>query len=175
MADAIILLQIIQSFAISLGVGSSTMAILNFFYAIRDGKIEETERNFMGITYIVLRVAMGLILITTLILTTLKISLYGLTAITLPHTAIAFLTAILFLNAFLMTIKLMPSTYGPSVQAGSWYSLGILSACVANSIVPTSLLTITLFYVAILVGMTALVNGVMAWLKSRIPVAPAKQ
>lgn len=170
MADAIIILAIIQSFAVNLGVGSSTMAILNFFLAIKDGKIEETERSFMGLTYIVLRVAMVLLLVTTLLLTSLKVSGFGLSSISLYHTGVAVLVAVLFLNAFLMTMKLMPSTFGPSIQAGSWYSLGIMSAFVANGVEPTSLLSMTLFYIAILIGATSLVNGVMAYLKNRQPI-----
>ncbi len=64
----ITLATIIQSMAISLGVGSSTLAIINFFVAIADGAIDETERKMMGVVYKVLRVAMVLILITTILL-----------------------------------------------------------------------------------------------------------
>jgi hypothetical protein len=69
--------SIIQSIGISLGVGSSTLAVLNFFHAIADGTISEEERNFMGITYIVLRVAMGIILISSIALMLIGSSLYS--------------------------------------------------------------------------------------------------
>ncbi len=60
-----ILVAILQSIGISLGVGSSTIAIVNFFVAIADGKIEPTERKMMQVTYVILRVAMVTILLTT--------------------------------------------------------------------------------------------------------------
>ena len=63
----LLITAVIQSFAISLGVGSSTLAIVNFFVAIDDGKIDDTERKMMGVVYIILRIAMVMILFTTAI------------------------------------------------------------------------------------------------------------
>lgn len=60
---------VIFSFATSLGVGSSTLAIANFFVAIADGMIDPEERKMMGVVYIVLRVAMVLLFITLTLLT----------------------------------------------------------------------------------------------------------
>jgi hypothetical protein len=68
MTAFIVLITILQTFSISLGVGSSTLAIINFFVAIADSKIDETERIMMGVVYTVLKVAMVLILTTTIIL-----------------------------------------------------------------------------------------------------------
>ena len=111
---------------VSLGVGSSTLAILNFFAAIRDGHIDETERNMMGIVYVVLRVAMGIILCTTIMKIAILSMATGSFSYT-PHDVISWVViAVLFANAWLMTKHIMPSTFGPALQAGSWYMLGFL-------------------------------------------------
>ena len=118
-------LLILQGFGISLGVGASTLAVTNFFVAIWDGHIDKHERRMMGVTYIVLRVAMGLILFSTLLLAILQYTQLGFVdPFILQTTAII---VILFVNAGLMTMHLMPMTFGPSIQASAWYLLGFLS------------------------------------------------
>lgn len=162
----ITLATILQSFSISLGVGASTLAIVNFFVAIADGKIDETERKMMGIVYIVLRIAMVLILTTSIFIIFGQIftgTLPNMSGFTLG-TLIA-LTA-LFINAVLMTWHIMPSTFGPAIQAGSWYTLGMLAALSALSITNFSLLIFLLAYITWLVLAVSLVNGGMAYLKA---------
>ena len=161
------LLTIVQSFAISLGVGSSTLAIVNFFAAIADGSIDETERRMMGIVYVVLRIAMLLILLSTL-------SLIGLTYYTGGSAAISALTyaqlialAVLFINAALMTAHLVPSTFGPAIQAGSWYTLGTLIPLASLGFTAFPLWQFLLAYVTWLVLAIGIVNGTMAILKAR--------
>ena len=124
----ITLVAILQSLSVSLGVGSSTLAIINFFVAIADGKIDETERKMMGIVYIALRVAMISILVTTLGLVALEFFNSGAVSLTPFDIAQLFTLSVLFVNATLMTMRLMPSTFGPAIQAGSWYTLGALIA-----------------------------------------------
>ena len=156
-------LTILQSIAISLGVGSSTLAVVNFFVAIADGKIDETERKMMGITYTLLRVAMVIIALTTLLLLVLIMSVSA-----APGSFIMFqltLIGILFLNALLMTKRIMPSTFGPAIQAGSWYTLGILLTLVPLGLTGLSLLQFGLMYSAIVLFGICVVNGMMAYLK----------
>lgn len=160
------LMAIIQSFSISLGVGSSTLAILNFFAAIADGKIDETERRMMGIVYIVLRVAMVAILVTTLYLVIAEQLTTG-----IAMTAYSFgqVTAllVLFINAVLMTVHWMPSTFGPSIQAGSWYTLGTLAALYALDLTNFTYVQFLLGYITWIVLAIGIVNGVMAWMKAK--------
>lgn len=167
MTFIITLITIIQSFSISLGVGSSTLAIVNFFAAIADGTIDETERRMMGIVYVVLRIAMVAILVSTLMLFGLKYletQSFSLTGVELGQiTALA----VLYINAILMTKRIMPSTYGPALQAGSWYTLGTLSALQIVGIVGFVYWEFVLSYITWLVAAVAIVNGVMAIQKSR--------
>jgi len=162
-----IALSILQSIAISLGVGSSTLAIVNFFVAIDDGKIDETERKMMGITYVLLRVSMVLIALTTLALLVIATSSTVNPYLTVYSIAQLLLIGMLFFNALLMTKRIMPSTFGPAIQAGSWYTLGILSALVPLGLTDFSLLQFGLVYVAVLLLGISLVNGIMAYLKAK--------
>jgi hypothetical protein len=168
MNELIIALSIIQTVSVSLGVGSSTIAILNFFQAIRDGVIDAAERGMMGVTYIVLRIAMVLILTTTVLLTGFGIVGSSTTFITTYISAQLALIGVLFINAILMTKRLMPSTLGPAIQASTWYTLGFTVA-----LVPLKLHTYFTFwqfftvYVSFMVLMILLVNLVMRYLKEK--------
>jgi hypothetical protein len=153
--------------AISLGVGCSTLAIINFFSAIADGTIDDTERRMMGIVYVVLRVSMVLILVTTLFL--------GVTAYTSGtdmyftghwYTSIAIIT-MLYGNALLMTLRLVPSTVGPGIQAGSWYTLGLLQALVPFGVSTISATSLLIGYGAMLALAISVVNAILAVLKQR--------
>lgn len=158
----ITLTTIIKTLATSLGVGSSTLAIVNFFVAIADGKIDPDERRMMGVVYIVLRVAMMLILGSTLALFMHHAVAYGLETITIMQIAELIVLAVLFGNALLMTIHRMPSTFGPALQAGSWYTLGILTTLHTLDLSDFTLLQFALGYSTALISAVGIVNGVMA-------------
>lgn len=167
MTTFIILVTILQNFSTALGVGSSTLAIVNFFVAIKDGVIDETERRMMGVVYIVLRVAMVLILITTIVRTSLLFGAEGIA--NMPDFAWAQLIVLLalYVNAMLMTAHLMPSTFGPALQAGSWYTLGTLSALMSIGVIGFTLTQFLMAYVTWLILAVGIVNGIMAILKSK--------
>lgn len=122
----------LMSMGISLGVGVSTATVVLFLMAIRDCVVDESERRNLGYLYVLLRVAMVTILVTTIVRTW---QLYGTSTIS-PDTpffestifTVWILLGVLYLNAILMTAKLMPKTFGPGIQAGAWYTLGTLNA-----------------------------------------------
>lgn len=159
------LLVLTQSLAISLGVGASTVAVINFFAALRDGLIDETERNMMGIVYWILRVAMVLIVITSI-----PLLMLGWAEVqVLPGYVFAFVLTIsvLYLNAIGMTYHRVPSTFGPAIQAASWYTLGVLSTLATLSMQTFLWWQFLLAYITAITCMIAVVNGVMAYLKDR--------
>lgn len=158
---------IVQTFAISLGTGSSTLAIINFFAAIADGTIDETERRMMGIVYKVLRIAMVAILLSTVLLVANTYSQTGLMNLPAFYFAQAFTLFVLYVNALLMTAHLVPSTFGPGIQAGSWYTLGTLAALQIAGTTDFKFLAFFLGYIAWIVLAIGIVNGVMAILKSK--------
>jgi hypothetical protein len=158
------LIAILQSFSISLGVGTSTLAISTFFVSIADGSISPDERRMMGVVYVVLRVAMVLILVTTLIL---QAALYAAGAWLPFHAAQLFLILLLFINAMLMTAHLIPSNFGPAIQAGSWYTLGLLAALVPLGLMNFSLAHFFMAYVTWVLLVIGLVNAIMAFLMAK--------
>jgi hypothetical protein len=167
MTFIVTLLAILQSFAISLGVGSSTLAILNFFSAIADGSIDPTERRMMGIVYVVLRVAMVLILITTLSLLAAEYAEGGTSALSAFSFGQLTALTLLFVNAILMTLHWMPSTFGPAIQAGSWYTLGTLAALQSIDMTSFTYIQFLFGYVAWIVLAIGVVNGTMSFMQQK--------
>lgn len=161
------IISILQSFSISLGVGASTLAIVSFLVALADGNMEPAERRMLGVIFKVLRIAMVAILIATLLLIFLGME------VTTFVTAQLIVIAVLYVNAFLMTKHLMPKTFGPALQAGSWYALGLLAALLPLGLTDFSLLTFALAYAAWLVLAIAIVNGLMGGMKKKQPPTPA--
>lgn len=161
MTTFLTLVAILQSFSISLGVGSSTLAITNFFVAIADGSISPDERRMMGVVYIVLRIAMILILITTLCLLAAQYSA-GTLYLVPYNIAQLVVIGVLFVNAMLMTAHLMPSNFGPAIQAGNWYTLGTLAALAPLSLTTFGLTHFFLAYITWIALAIAIVNGIMA-------------
>ena len=163
----ILFTSLLQSTAIALGMGSSTLAVINFFVAISDGVIDETERRMMGVVYVVLRVAMVLILLTTLTLffiQYLDVGLAHLPAFTFGQLLVIF---VLFLNALLMTAHLVPTTVGPAFQAGSWYTLGTMMSLQALGLANFTFTQFFLGYICGIVFMIGLINAVMAILEEK--------
>lgn len=157
----IILGTVLQSAAISLGMGASTLAIIIFFVAIADGTIDPAERKMMGVVYVILRVAMVLILVTFLLLLGVQYLSGNPVILNLAQLT---LIAVLFGNAILMTKRIMPSTVGPAIQAGTWYTQGIMAAVLPLGYV-LSYGQFLLAYVTMIVLAVSIVNGVMAYLK----------
>jgi len=163
----IILTAILQSIGVSLGVGSSTLAITNFFVAIADGEIDANERRMMGIVYIVLRVAMVIIALTTALLSIIQYSIHGMSFVSPFIISFWLLIAVLYINAVLMTKHLMPSNFGPSLQASTWYTMGVLMALSSVGTIGFSLPQFILAYGAVIFLAISLVNGMMAYLQAK--------
>jgi hypothetical protein len=162
-----IITAVIQTFGLSAGVGSSTIAVSQFFAAISDGKIDESERRMMGVTYVVLRVSMGLTLFTTTVLGAILYYYAGMgTMYFNPFTVGTWLIiAVLFLNAVAMTKHWLPATLGPGIQAGSWYTLGVMFAFVPLGLTTFTFTQFLLAYAGMVCLAIAIVNGVMNHLK----------
>jgi hypothetical protein len=167
MTALIDLVVILQTFSISLGTGASTLAIINFFVAIADGKIDETERKMMGIVYKVLRVAMVTILATTAFIIASEYGKFGLNNLSAISISQIIVLAVLYGNAVLMTAHLVPSTFGPAIQAGSWYTLGVISSLQIIGVTNYTTLQFLLGYITWIILAVGIVNGIMAILKHK--------
>lgn len=158
---------ILQAIGVSLGVGSSTIAVSQFFVAISNGKIGEAERRMLGVVYIVLRVAMGTILVTTLAQAAIIYQFIGLNYFNPFTVGVWSAIFVLFVNAVMMTLHWMPYRFGPGLQAGSWYTLGISFSLVPLGLTSFSYEQFFLAYAGALVLGVAIVNGIMNYLESR--------
>jgi hypothetical protein len=158
-------LVVIQHLSISLGLGGSTIAIVNFFFALKDNHIDPTERRMMGLVYTILRIAEVLILLSTLGLFMLTYTSSVEKFSVLEYGQLCALL-VLFINGLLMTIKRMPVTFGPSIQAGSWYTLGFISAVTPLGINVTAW-QFFLGYITWIVFAVAFVNGMIAIMKTK--------
>jgi hypothetical protein len=113
-----VLVDLFFTIGLTLGVGSSTFALIFFISALKDGVIDDSEKRLLHIVYTVLRVGMGILILTILA----KIAT---TTLPFPQTLLAqaFLMCVITVNAILMTYKVMSMKFGPILAGGSWYSL----------------------------------------------------
>lgn len=159
---------VLMSVAVSLGVGGSTVAITQFFVAISDGEIDQTERKMMGAVYTLLRVAMAAILVTLVIQAVVFYFLLGNFDFISPF-MLSLWTAVgvLFANAIGMTWHWVPSKLGPAIQASSWYTLGVLLALIPLGQVSFAYTQFLLVYAGAILLAVASLNLLMNHLKSR--------
>ncbi|MEK9167842.1 MAG: hypothetical protein AAB769_00710 [Patescibacteria group bacterium] len=118
-----LLILIVHNIGLTFGVGASTFALTFYINALADGEIDASERRFMHIVYVVLRIGMTLI----------GLALLGFAALwTYQGNFLATATPVYFMestflgiiviNAVLMTMRIMPMRFGPVLAGGSWYS-----------------------------------------------------
>jgi hypothetical protein len=121
----------------------------------------------LGVVYTLLRVAMVMIFVTTLILFFMT-PIANAIAPSLTFIMSRFvLVAALFVNAILMTKRIMPSSFGPAIQASSWYALGITTALLPLGLAGFSFFEFIIGYFAAIALTVTIVNGVMGHLKHR--------
>ena len=77
------------------------------------------------------------------------------------------LTSVLFINATLMTARIMPSTLGPAIQASSWYTLGFTLALVPHSLTNYTIVEFLIGYVVFIGVVTYVIRHVMAYLAKK--------
>ena len=158
-----LLVVVAHSSAIGLGVGASTLAITGFLSALgNDGAIDTGERRIMGVVYFSLRVAMALIVLTSLIVWFIDPDFFGL--FTAP---MWIMVAVLFVNAFLMTKHWITPKLGPAIQAGTWYTLGFLITIYVFGFYPITQTLFWSFYIADLILAVIIVNLCLKYLKWR--------
>lgn len=154
-----IALALIHSSAVALGVGASTIAIAGFLTAIADNTFDQSERRIMGVVYLSLRIAMVLIVLMTLLMMWMRPDFFG--WFTWP---LWILTAVLYLNAILMTKRWISPRLGPAIQAGTWYTLGFIITLYFFDLSALTLAQFGVFFVTDLILALLIVNGCMHYL-----------
>ena len=74
---------------------------------------------------------------------------------------------VLYVNATLMTLRIMPSTVGPAFQAAAWYALGVLGALSALGLTDFTYLQFTLSFIAECALNVTITNGLMWYFKMK--------
>lgn len=158
---AILVIAITQSLSISIGIGAATLAVVNFFLTTSDGVIDTVERRMMKAVYVVIQVAMVLLVIATGTLTAVQYSSFG-PAYFIPFVIMLWvLIAVLFVNAFLLFMKVMPASIGPALQAATWYSLGLMLTLLSLGLYSFTLKQFIAGYIGVIVLAIVVVNGLM--------------
>ncbi len=116
-----IAIDILYTVGLTLGVGSSTFALIFYIRALEDGVVDVSEKRFMQTVYFVLRIGMIGIFVSLLGNAFLRVD-------ALPSPYIAWILLwVITLNAVLMSYRIMPMRFGPVIAGGSWYSLFLVS------------------------------------------------
>lgn len=154
------LLVVLDLFELGLAAGASTFALTFYYMGIKDGKIDASERNFMGAVYFVLRVALVVIIATEVF----YVFRYGIEAFPLVQTAEVLwfrwmLIGVIIVNAILMQFHKMPMWLGPALAGGSWY--GLFFATVWPDLT-ASFSSLVAYYAAFLGVMVVFLNALKA-------------
>ena len=117
-----IVLDLVFSMGLTFGVGASTFTLMYYISSLQDGVVDDAEKRFLHIMYTVLRFGSGLLLVAI-------IAKIASSVLPLPHVLLmqATLLCIIATNAILMSYKLMPMQYGPTLAGGSWYYLMLVT------------------------------------------------
>ncbi len=122
-----ILLEVLQTFGISIAIGSSTFALIFYYKSIRDGMIDASEKSFLHTVYKVLRIGMGLIIITQLLFVVWYYQFGSMEEFVNDAFWVTWtILGVIIANATLMQLHLMPMVVGPAIAGGSWYTLAIV-------------------------------------------------
>jgi FAD/FMN-containing dehydrogenase len=116
------ILDLLYGLGLTLGVGSSTFALIFYIDALADGVVDPSEKRFLRIVYRVLRLGMFGIFVSLVGLVVRD----GVSSFTI-HGMEWFLLAVILINAVLMDFRKMPMRFGPVLAGGSWYSLFVIS------------------------------------------------
>lgn len=127
MESIALLFFLLQQLGMTLGVGSSTFALMFYIVGASDGMIDASERRFMHAVYTTLRISLFLILISGFAITGAHYFAGDFTTIFSPAYLFKWmLLLIIVVNAILMDTRTLPSAVGGAVAGGSWYALFIL-------------------------------------------------
>jgi len=153
---------IIHIGGVSLGIGASTLAVAIFLNAMDDGTVDTSERRLLGVVYITLRTAMVLILLSSVYIAFQAPSIFAERAL---FTWI--LIAVLFVNAVIMTKHLLSMKIAPAIQAGTWYTLGIMTTASTFSLFSITLPHFIALYGSCLILATVVLNFYISCLEEK--------
>ena len=157
MESIALLFFLLQQLGMTLGVGSSTFALMFYIVGASDGVIDASERRFMHAVYTTLRIGLFLILISGMAITAAHYFAGDLATVASP--AYLFKWLLLFIiiaNAVLMDRHILPAQIGGVVAGGSWYALFIIHTLAPEVVWASLLILYALWLVIFWAGFTLL-------------------
>lgn len=145
------LLEVIRLVGMTYGVGASTLAIIFYFKALEDGKVDASEHNFIDTVYFLLRVGMLILVVTEVFMIGIayRAGVQGIPYLHDPTLWVRLMIlAVLNTNAVLMNNKYMSWFIGTIVLGGSWTSYFLISLNIFNAWSFSSLLV---FYILFMI------------------------
>lgn len=158
--SSILFLHVFQQMAISLSIGAATFSLIFYYKAIRDGKIDAEEQGFLRVVYQVLRIGLGAIVISELLLLAIFTS-EGLLSLILT-TAFWFRWLLLLIivgTAVSMDAGYVPSWLGPALAGASWYMYAITTTLSRTGVDAVFYLWL-LFYLSLIFAFVTLLHMV---------------
>jgi len=135
MIDIYTLLVISHLFGAAIGFGAANFIEVFLNKALRDGVMDPTEKLFMSTTYTVLRVGLGISLVTGLGFVVVYIVNDQMFRMTNPvFIAKMLIVGILVLNAVLLHLHKMKLWWGSTLSFMSWYFAFFLGTFLTHSI-----------------------------------------
>ena len=122
------ILVILHVAGVILGVGGATIAEVNLIQALRDGKIDSSEKALMHANYTVIRVGMVFVLLSGLALVWWWLTVEGNDWVITSGKILVkdVMMGAIFLNAFLLTKHWVPLWLGAAISFTSWWGATIL-------------------------------------------------
>lgn len=136
-----------------LGVGGATFAEIFIQKSLKDGKVDETENQFLHTTYFVLRLGLVILVLSGIGYFLLALQT-GTTARFLGPRVLAkmTITGIIVLNAILLKIRKVPLWLGSGISLTSWYAALVIGAWRVKADYPT-----LIFWYIIAIGVVTVI------------------
>jgi len=144
------LANLFRSFTVGLCVGASSIAITFYFYVVAKGQTDKSQNTMMHIVYSVLRVGMGLVIISEI---TMVIYHYHINNfiywINNPELLLRLtIFGVILINAIGMQYRKVNMWIGPALAGGSWYAYFFFSVWIETE---STFLSIFLGYITWLI------------------------
>jgi hypothetical protein len=123
MDDFIVASAVFHILLISVGVGASLVAIVNYLYASVDGTLNRTERGMMGVTYIILRFITIAFLLSSLCIVLFDTHSIGIGVYSPALLANLTLLFVLYINAILISTQFIGIAQALVIQFSTWCTI----------------------------------------------------
>jgi len=110
-----------------LGVGGATLAEINIITALKDGRIDASEKALMHANYRTIRIGTAIIILSGILMVWMQYNLGNTPVLTDPKLLFKdTLVILIIINAFLLTKRWVPLWLGSAISFTAWWSATVL-------------------------------------------------